>query len=265
MYTFKLKCGTIKEEKMEQNNIRKYNLKNDVIFKAFFARKGNEEYLIDFLNAVLKIDIKHIEIRQEVSIERISEIEKGGRLDIQAYVNDGTIVNIEMQMRNEYNIKQRTKYYGASEVKIESIESGIDYNEMKDVIMINILGYDIFEYNEYVSDTVIVLDKHREEEVITGLKWYFIELPKFRRANPNMDEKINQWLAFIDDYDRGLIKMAEEKNETLQKARKEMDCLTGDEEVKRLAFLREKWELDRISAINYAEHKRRGKREKRNS
>ena len=26
-----------------------------------------------------------------------------------------------------------------------------------------------------------------------------------------MDEKINQWLAFIDDYDRGLVKMAEER------------------------------------------------------
>ena len=26
-----------------------YNLKNDVIFKTFFSRKGNEIFLIDFL------------------------------------------------------------------------------------------------------------------------------------------------------------------------------------------------------------------------
>ena len=32
---------------------RTYNLKNDVVFKAFFSRKGNEEFLIDFLNALL--------------------------------------------------------------------------------------------------------------------------------------------------------------------------------------------------------------------
>ena len=33
-----------------------------------------------------------------------------------------------------------------------------------------------------------------------------------------MNEKINQWLAFIDDYDREMVKVAEEKNEKLKKA-----------------------------------------------
>ena len=35
----------------------KFNLKNDIIFTAFFARKGNEEFLIDFLQSILKIEI----------------------------------------------------------------------------------------------------------------------------------------------------------------------------------------------------------------
>lgn len=30
------------------------NLKNDIIFSTFFSRKGNEEFLIDFLEALLK-------------------------------------------------------------------------------------------------------------------------------------------------------------------------------------------------------------------
>lgn len=37
---------------------KKLNLKNDIVFKAFFSRKGNEEFLIDFLEALLKINIK---------------------------------------------------------------------------------------------------------------------------------------------------------------------------------------------------------------
>ena len=32
-----------------QTNEKRYNLKNDVIFQAFFSRKGNEEFLADFL------------------------------------------------------------------------------------------------------------------------------------------------------------------------------------------------------------------------
>ena len=47
--------------------------------------------------------------------------------------------------------------------------------------------------------------------------------------------------------------MAEKKNNTLKRARIEMDHLTGDEEVRRLAELREKWEMDYVSGIDYAE------------
>ena len=121
--------------------------------------------------------------------------------------------------------------------------------------------------------TAIVLEKHREYEVLTGIKWYFIELPKFRKQNPDMNEKINQWLAFIDDYDREMVKVAEEKNDKLKRARIEMNYLTGEAETRRLAELREKWEMDRVSAINHATKKgieernyqRRKERKNRNS
>ena len=78
-----------------------------------------------------------------------------------------------------------------------------------------------------------------------------------------MNEKINQWLAFIDDYDREMVKVAEEKNEKLKKARIEMNYLTGEAETRRLAELREKWEMDRVSAINHATRKGKEERKKR--
>ena len=57
-----------KEKNKNTNNLvktkqKKLTLKNDVIFKAFFSRKGNEKYLIDFLNALIKINIVKIDIR----------------------------------------------------------------------------------------------------------------------------------------------------------------------------------------------------------
>ena len=55
--------------------------------------------------------------------------------------------------------------------------------------------------------------------------------------------------------------MAEEKNEKLKKARIEMNYLTGEAETRRLAELREKWEMDRVSAINHAT--RKGKKEEK--
>ena len=90
---------TKKSSKPTKEN-KKYNLKNDIIFKSFFSRKGNEIFLIDFLEALLNIKIESIKIKEEVNIEQLSVDEKGGRLDLQAKLNDGIIVNIELQMKN---------------------------------------------------------------------------------------------------------------------------------------------------------------------
>ena len=238
------------------------NLKDDIIFKVFFSRKGNEEFLIDFLKSLLKIDIKEIKIQEEVNLEKLSKKEKGGRLDLQAKLDNGTIVNIEMQLKNNHNIEERTTYY-SSKVIARETECGTEYKDIKQVIIINILDYEMLGFDEYISETAVVLDKHREYEVLKGIKWYFIELPKFRKQNPDMNKKINQWLAFIDDYDRGLVKMAEEKNETLKKARLQISYLTGDEEAKRMQWLEEKWEMDRVSELGYARREgiKEGKKE----
>lgn len=78
-----------------------------------------------------------------------------------------------------------------------------------------------------------------------------------------MNDKINQWLAFIDDYDKEAIKLAEKNNKILEKARFEMNYLTGDAAVKRLAELREKWDMDWNRDMYYAkeEGKEEGKKE----
>ena len=241
-------------------NNKKLNLKNDIIFKAFFGKKGNEEFLIDFLEALLKIKITKIEIQEDVNLEQLSVEEKGGRLDIQAILNDGVIANIEMQVRNNHNMEVRTTFY-ASKIMSRETSRGEDYRSIKKIILINILGYNMFKkYDEYIHKTAIVLDGHRDEIVIDNIEWWFIELPKFRKMHKNIDNKIEQWLLFIDDEEKELVKMAEEKNQTLQKAREEMNYLTGDAAVRRLAELREIWELDYNSDINYA--KDEGKREK---
>jgi ribosome-interacting GTPase 1 len=40
----------------------------------------------------------NIKIKEEINIEQLSVDEKGGRLDLQAKLNDGIIVNIELQI-----------------------------------------------------------------------------------------------------------------------------------------------------------------------
>ena len=195
-------------------------------------------------------------------MEKLARDEKGGRLDLQAQLNNGIIINIELQIKNENNMENRTLFYGAKTISRE-VKRGTDYKDIEQVIMINILDYQMLGFDEYV--TVTVVDKHREFEIMKGIKWYFIELPKFRKAHPNMNEKLNQWLAFIDDYDKGVIEMAEQKNKILERARIEMNYLTGDRELRRLAELREKWEMDYADTMVYGREKglEEGRREGR--
>ena len=221
------------------------NLKNDIVFKAFFGHKGNEKFLTEFLEALLKIKIHKIEIQEEVNLEKLFREEKGGRLDLLATLNDGIKVNIEMQVRKQADFLERTMLYYIKE-NAREIGTGIDFGKIKRTIMINILDFEIFEnIQDYLSETAIVLKNHREYEIMQNQKWYFIELPKFRRVKSNLNDKLEQWLLFIDDYKKGEIEMVEKKNKTLKEAREKVNYLTGDAEIKRITELREKWEIER--------------------
>ena len=223
----------------------KLNLKNDIIFQAFFAKKGNEIFLIDFLEALLKIKINKIEIKEEVNVEKLSKFEKGGRIDIQATLNDGIIANIEMQRTYQKGFEIRTVFYASKEIA-RGTKIGTKYEDMNKTIMISILGENMFpeEFDEYIQKSAIVLEEHREYIVTDIVVWYFIELPKFRNHHPDMSEKINQWLAFIDDEDKEWVDMAVKNNKVIKKAQSEVDYLTGDPELRRLAELQEKWAWD---------------------
>lgn len=238
----------------------KLDLKNDVIFKTFFSKKGNEKFLKDFLENLLQIRIQDIHIMQDVSLERLSLEEKLGILYIQAILDNQTIISIEMQLRNENNITRRNGFYAAKELSSE-VRKKEKYSEFKPVIMINILGFSMTDYQEYVSKGITVLQEHREYELDTGITYYFIELPKFRKSKPNLEKGLNQWLAFIDNEEGGLVKMAQEKNKVIEEAAKELEYLTGDEEVKRMAFLHEKWERDYESGI--ADAREEGKKKEK--
>lgn len=228
---------------LNTNIKKKLNLKNDILFKSFFSRKGNEKFLIDFLSSILKIEITDIQIQEEVNLEQLSTREKGGRLDIQATLNDGMIVNIEMQVDDKKNIEQRNDIYEAKTV-LRHFLRGEKYQEAKEVVAIYILDYNLFGFDEYILDTVKVLNNHRDYQVNSITKEYYIQLPKFREANLDMNNRLNQWLAIIDDTDRGKIEMAKAKNDIIKEAEVEIKYFTASEEAQYLADMRDLWESD---------------------
>ena len=86
--------------------------KNDIIFKMLFGNQKQPRLLIHLLNAILDTDspITGVTIRQsELSPELIGK--KGVRLDVLAETQDKRLINVEIQKKNERNIKERSLFY----------------------------------------------------------------------------------------------------------------------------------------------------------
>ena len=229
-------------------------MKDDIMFKAFFSKIGNEVFLKDFLNAILEKEIKIKNVIHDARLEQLAREQKYGILDLDVELESGEIINVEMQMENYNNMEKRTTFYASKKIT-EQFAPKTRYSEMKKIIVISILNYSFIKLPEYVTKTVRVADKHREYEINNDVTYYYIELEKFRKQNPDMTMPINQWLAFIDMERGDLLEMAEKENKLIKEAKETYDVLTGDEEVKRLAEIRLMSQLEEQAALASARDK----------
>lgn len=238
---------------------------NDYIFKKIFAKKGNESILKDLLNSILQIKIKSIEVIADANLERQLESNKLGILDLKAKVDEETIVNIEIQIINRYNMIERTLFYWSG-LYYNVLQKGADYKEIKKVIAINILDYNEFDEGPYHE--IARLRREYLYKILTDkIEIHFIQIPKFKKQRKDMKTKLDMWMDFISQIDEKEVKNAMSKNKEIKKAQEEYEYLTGDEEERRIAFLREKALRDENSIfdagkdIGRKEGKEEGKKE----
>ena len=226
-------------------------MKSDIMFKAFYGRKENEEFLQDFLESVLEEKIKIKKVMHDVRLEQLAKEQKFGILDLGVELEDGEFINVEIQIKNYKNIEKRTTFYACKKL-IEQLGPGEDYRQLKPTIIIAILDYSFIKLPEYITETVRVVKEHREYEINNDVKYYYIELEKFRNQNPDMTKRINQWSAFLDMERGDLLEMACKENDKVKRAVENYEVLTGDEEVKRLAEIRLMSKLEEKSALDCA-------------
>lgn len=230
-------CDRIEVLKITQT-YNKLSVKNDYVFKRLFTKKGNEKYLKEFLSSLLKMDIQEIKIEHDKRLDQNLKSEKYGVLDVKATLNGNVEVNIEIQINDYKNIVKRVEYY-ASKMLAFQLKPKEDYKKLKPVIIVAILDFEHFKFKEYITKGVIVSDKHRDEIIDNILTFYYIELPKFRKSKIDTEDKVAQWLSFIDGEDEKRIGEVMRKNDNIKKADEELEYLSSDEATRRLAEMRE--------------------------
>ena len=219
------------------NNFELLPLTDDYIFKRVFAYKGNESVLKDFLEALLKIEIKRIKITNPEIIP-YEKGEKRGLLDIKAEINDGTMLDVEMQMKNERNTDERTTEYMGKMIS-EQLQVGEDYQNLKKSIVIFITNYNFLKRNSYhsigrmkfdktIEDEYVNLGYDKEDEVASKyIEVHYIELPKFKKKELSKFTKLDQWMCIFTQNREGIM-LAEKENKEIKRAINTLDFLSKD-------------------------------------
>lgn len=140
---------------------------------------------------------------------------------------------------------------------------GEEYEKLKDVVVINILNFSIFKGTENVHTVWKFAErKHPELGSLDGLEIHFLELEKFRNSNPDLRDKLNQWLTLIDTENEKWLEVAMEKNKKIKESIKKVNGFLSDDEIRDIIEAQEKWEMDYRSSMSDAKRKGRAELEK---
>ena len=227
--------------------------KMDFIFKNIFGSENNKEILISFLNATLKSKdkIKSVFIKNgDIEKEHLSD--KFSRLDIKAITDKNEYVNIEIQMKNEYNMIQRTLYYWAKLYEGQ-LKEGDNYSKLSRTICINILNFSYLNNDKFHS-AFRLKDIETNDELTDVQEIHFIEVPKLK---DNSDEKdmLVAWTEFLKDPESEKVRTLEMNIEEIRKARQELVRISSDDRQRELYNMRKKAMLDESDALYNAEQK----------
>ena len=212
-------------------------LTDDYIFKRVFAFEGNESVLKDLLEAILRKNIKNVTIKNPEIIPYERE-DKRGLLDIKAETDDGTVLDIEMQMEDKKNIEERGTLYLANMITSQ-LQVGDDYTTLKKSIVIFITNYNFLKRNSYHSIGKIKFDKTlkeeyvdmgyktEDEEVSKYIEFHYIELPKYKKKTQSEFTKLDQWMCVFTNR-KGEMMLAEKENKEIKKAMNTLDYISAD-------------------------------------
>lgn len=195
----------------KRKTLQDLTIKDNFLFGAVMQV---EENCKGFLEMVLGFPIAHVVVSKEKSMVYHPEY-KGVRLDIYAEDENHTHYNVEMQMRRKKALGKRSRYYH-SQMVMEALESGEDYETIPDSFVIFVCDFDPFDRELYCYTFGSECQEDKEVELDDGCHTIFLstrgkndgdvspELVRFLRfvtADPEESER---------DFEDGLVRRFQE-------------------------------------------------------
>ena len=172
-------------------NILKAKL--DVIFKKLFT--DHNDLLKDFISEILDIPLDKIQDIVVTNPELLPEKASGkfGRLDL-SLRTDEQLINVEIQIYNDRDYRDRTLFYWAK-LYTSELKEGEIYGKLKKAIAVNIIDFKMFDGEDNYHTEVQAVTKETGEIFSDKFSIHFFELKKLgKKLDPNNKKAL--WLQF---------------------------------------------------------------------
>jgi predicted transposase/invertase (TIGR01784 family) len=174
--------------------------KIDLAFKLVFGE--HKELLRSFLNALLPLPtdalIERLEYLSAEQVPRLPGAQKRSILDVKCFDTRGRIFIVEMQMYWSASFEKRI-VFEAAQAYVKQLPLGQPYDDLQPVYALA-LSNSVFRKNtsnHYHHYKIVHCQE--PDQVLKGLEFVFIELPKFSPASWTEKRMAIKWLRFMNE------------------------------------------------------------------
>lgn len=225
--------------------------KSDFIFKLIFGDQRNVDILAAFLQSVLDLPEKEYTKLTVVDPHLKPETadDKLGILDVKIHTKSGKVINVEIQVSDIPQMRERIAFYTAKMVT-EQISKGEDYAAIRKVISIVIADYRLIQENESYHNRYRLYDIETGSQFTDMVEVNVLELPKLPGENDSTE--LWEWMLFLKSTREEDLAMLAEKNPQIKKAVGVLKELSQDERTRLLYEEREKARRDYQARVSGA-------------
>ena len=238
---------------MPENELLYYNMTNDYMFRAVLQK--NQTVLRGLVGALLHLDPETLEVEITNPIilgESFSN--KDFILDINVIVNGKTRLNLEMQIVNYHNWKERSLSYLCR--SFDRVYKGDDYISAIPVIQISFLDFDLFPENPEFYATYLMKNVKNNMIYTDKMQLSVIELNRTALATEeDRRYELDKWVTFFKAKTWKELKDMAATNQYIEAAANTIFEINSDENIRELC--RRRAEFEAYERYNAAEHARK--------
>ena len=231
-----------------------YGFTNDYVFRKILQE--NNDVLKALICSILhmKPDGVEVTVTNPISLGETFSA-KDFILDVRVVLNDGRLIDLEMQMTNEYNWPDRSISYASR--NFDQLKRGEYYIDAKPVHSIGFLNFTLFEDNPEFNALYQLLNVKTKRLYSEKFSIHVIDLSRIDLATEeDRHYGIDRWAKLFKTKTWEDLRMITKNNETMQKAADSLYQLNSDAVARQCAQSRADaayWETIKNNKLRYLE------------